>query len=80
MNADIIVGQTYDENLALNGLEFKITSKDQKVRPVMLYYNIDQDEWSGTIFEQNKPWSPLNDLSEEDVAELLDELESQGRI
>lgn len=62
MNSDIIVGQTYDENFELNGLEFKITSRDQKARPVMLYYDINQDKWSGTIFEHNyKPWSPLND-------------------
>jgi hypothetical protein len=61
MKDDIIVYKTYDENLALNGLQFKITSKDKKARPVMLYYDIDQDKWSGTIFEQNKSWSPLND-------------------
>lgn len=61
MKDDIIVYKTYDENLAFNGLQFKITSKDKKARPVMLYYDIDQDKWSGTIFEQNKPWSPLND-------------------
>ena len=61
MKDDIIVYKTYDENLALNGLQFKITSKDKKARPVMLYYDIDQGKWSGTIFEQNKPWSPLND-------------------
>lgn len=62
MNADIIVRQSYDENLELNGLYFKITSKDQNERPVMLYYDINQDKWSGTIFEHNyRPWSPLND-------------------
>lgn len=62
MNADIIVYKTYDKNLELNGLDFKITSKDQKERPVMLHYDIDQDKWSGTIFEHNyRPWTPLND-------------------
>lgn len=62
MNADIIVYKTYDENLELNGLDFKITSKDQEARPVMLHYDIDQDKWSGAIFEHNyRPWSPLND-------------------
>lgn len=62
MNADIIVYKTYDENLELNGLDFKITSKDQKARPVMLHYDLDQGKWSGTIFEHNyRPWSPLND-------------------
>lgn len=62
MNADIIVYKTYDENLELNGLDFKITNKDRKERPVMLHYNIDQDKWSGTIFEHNyTPWTPLND-------------------
>lgn len=62
MNVDIIVYKTYNENLELIGLRFKITSKDQKARPVMLRYNIDQDKWSGTIFEHNyRPWSPLND-------------------
>lgn len=62
MNADIIVYKTYDKNLELNGLDFKITSKDQKERPVMLYYDINQDKWSGTIFEHNyRPWTPLND-------------------
>lgn len=62
MNADIIVYKTYDKNLELNGLDFKITSKDQKERPVMLHYDIDQDKWSGTIFEHNyRPWTQLND-------------------
>lgn len=62
MNADIIVYKTYDKNLELNGLDFKITSKDQKARPVILHYDTDQDKWSGSIFEQNyKPWRLLND-------------------
>lgn len=62
MKDNIIVYKTYDENFALNGLQFKITSKDQGTRPVMLYYDIDQDKWSGTIFEHDyRPWSPLND-------------------
>lgn len=61
MNTDILVGKSYDENLELNGLDFKITSKDQNTRPVMLYYDINQNKWSGTIFEHNyRPWSPLN--------------------
>lgn len=62
MKDDIIVYKTYDENLEINGLQFKITSKDQRTSPVMLYYDINQDKWSGTIFEHNyKPWRPLND-------------------
>lgn len=62
MNADIIVCKSYDENLELNGLDFKINSQDQRTNPVRLFYDINQDKWSGSIFEHNyRPWRPLND-------------------
>lgn len=62
MNEDIIVSKTFDENLELNGLQFKLINKDKRTRPIILFYDIDKDKWSGSIFEHNyKPWSPLND-------------------
>ena len=69
MKEDIIVHKTYDENLELNGLDFIITSKGKRTRPVRLFYDIDQDKWSGTIFEHDyEPWCPLNDNT---VAKLV---------
>lgn len=67
MKEDIIVHKTYDENLELNGLEFKLTNKDGSTRPIILFYDINQDEWSGSFFKHSGSWSPLND----DVATKL---------
>ena len=68
MENDIIVHKTFDENLELNGLEFKLTNKDGSARPIILFYDVNKDKWSGSIFEHNySPWRPLND----DVATKL---------
>ena len=61
MKADIIVGKTFDENLEWNGLEFRLNSKSQRKRPINLFYDIDQDKWSGTILNLAGSWSILND-------------------
>ena len=61
MNADIVVCRTYDENLEFNGLEFRLNSKSQRKHPINLFYDIDQDKWSGTISNLAGSWSILND-------------------
>ena len=61
MENDIIVHKTFDENLELNGLEFKLTNKDGSTRPIILFYDINQDEWSGSFFEHSGSWSLLKD-------------------
>lgn len=67
MKNDIIVHKTYNEYLELNGLEFKLTNKDGSTRPIILFYDIDQDEWSGSFFKHSGSWSTLKD----DVATKL---------
>lgn len=62
MNADIVVNENYNWNFELKSLDFIVTRKDQGTRRIKLFYDIDQDEWAGSIFEHNyKPWCPLND-------------------
>ena len=53
MKNDIIVHKTYNEYLELNGLEFKLTNKDGSTRPIILFYDIVQDEWSGSFFKHS---------------------------
>lgn len=62
MNDDIVVSENYNLDFELKSLDFIVTRKDQGTRRIKLFYDIDQDEWSGSIFEHNyKPWRPLND-------------------
>ena len=61
MKNDIIVHKTYNEYLELTGLKFKLTNKDGSTRPITLFYDINQDEWSGAIFKHGKPGQPLKD-------------------